>query len=49
LREVLCDGVSLSPAPDMLFQLFSYITGGERRIKARALANGDDPEHRLIG
>ncbi|HLA20285.1 MAG TPA: sulfite reductase subunit alpha, partial [Pseudolabrys sp.] len=44
LREVLCDGVSLSPAPDMLFQLFSYITGGERRIKARALANGDDPD-----
>ena len=44
LREVLLDGVSLSPAPDMLFQLFSYITGGERRIKARALANGDDPD-----
>ena len=44
LREVLFDGVSLSPAPDMLFQLFSYITGGERRIKARALANGDDPD-----
>ena len=33
LREVLLDGVSLSPAPDMLFQLFSYITGGERRQK----------------
>ena len=44
LRECLLDGVSLSPAPDMLFQLFSYITGGERRIKARALANGDDPD-----
>jgi sulfite reductase (NADPH) flavoprotein alpha-component len=44
LRESLLDGVSLSPAPDMLFQLFSYITGGERRIKARALANGDDPD-----
>ena len=37
LREVLIDGVSLSPAPDMLFQLFSYITGGERRQKAKAL------------
>ncbi|MBI1201838.1 MAG: sulfite reductase subunit alpha [Rhodopseudomonas sp.] len=44
LREVLIDGVSLSPAPDMLFQLFSYITGGERRQKARLLSNGDDPD-----
>ncbi len=44
LREVLIDGVSLSPAPDMLFQLFSYITGGERRQKARALSTGDDPD-----
>jgi sulfite reductase (NADPH) flavoprotein alpha-component len=44
LREVLTDGVSLSPAPDMLFQLFSYITGGERRKKARALSTGDDPD-----
>jgi sulfite reductase (NADPH) flavoprotein alpha-component len=44
LREVLIDGVSLGPAPDMLFQLFSYITGGERRQKARALAAGDDPD-----
>ena len=44
LREVLTDGVSLSPAPDMLFQLFSYITGGERRQKAKALASGEDPD-----
>jgi sulfite reductase (NADPH) flavoprotein alpha-component len=44
LREVLIDGVALSPAPDMLFQLFSYITGGERRQKARLLSNGDDPD-----
>jgi sulfite reductase (NADPH) flavoprotein alpha-component len=44
LREVLTDGVSLSPAPDMLFQLFSYITGGERRIKAKSLAAGEDPD-----
>ncbi len=44
LREVLLDSVSLSPAPDMLFQLYSYITGGERRKKARALASGDDPD-----
>jgi sulfite reductase (NADPH) flavoprotein alpha-component len=44
LRQCLTDGVSLSPAPDMLFQLFSYITGGERRKKSRALANGEDPD-----
>ena len=44
LREVLTDGVSLSPAPDILFQLISYITGGERRKKAQALAEGRDPD-----
>ena len=44
LREVLTDGVSLSPAPDMLFQLISYLTGGERRQKAKALAAGMDPD-----
>ena len=44
LRDVLTDGVSLSPAPDMLFQLYSYITGGERRKKAKALGNGEDPD-----
>jgi sulfite reductase (NADPH) flavoprotein alpha-component len=44
LREVLRESVSLSPAPDMLFQLYSYVTGGERRKKARALAAGDDPD-----
>ena len=44
LRDVLTDGVSLAPAPDMLFQLFSYITGGERRQKAKALAAGEDPD-----
>ncbi len=44
LRETLIDGVSLGPAPDMLFQLLSYITGGERRLKAKALAAGEDPD-----
>jgi sulfite reductase (NADPH) flavoprotein alpha-component len=44
LKEVLTDGVSLSPAPDMLFQLVSYITGGERKAKAKALAEGKDPD-----
>jgi len=44
LRETLTDGVSLSPAPDMLFQLISYLTGADRRKKAHALANGQDPD-----
>jgi sulfite reductase (NADPH) flavoprotein alpha-component len=44
LRAVLIDGVSLGPAPDMLFQLVSYLTGGERRQKAKALADGGDPD-----
>ena len=44
LRDVLSDQVSLAPAPDALFQLFSYITGGEKKLKARALASGEDPD-----
>ena len=44
LRDVLINDVSLAPAPNSLFQLISYITGGERRQKARALAEGDDPD-----
>jgi sulfite reductase (NADPH) flavoprotein alpha-component len=44
LREVLIDGISLGPAPDMLFQLYSYITGGARRQAAKALSSGDNPD-----
>jgi len=44
LRAVLHDEVSLSPAPDSLFELLSYITGGTQREKARALAQGEDPD-----
>jgi sulfite reductase (NADPH) flavoprotein alpha-component len=44
LREVLTDEVSLSPAPDSMFELISFITGGAQREKARALAQGDDPD-----
>jgi sulfite reductase (NADPH) flavoprotein alpha-component len=44
LRDELTDGVSLAPAPDMLFQLISYVTGGERKLKAKALATGQDPD-----
>jgi sulfite reductase (NADPH) flavoprotein alpha-component len=44
LREVLISDVSLSPAPDTLFELFSFITGGAQREKARALGRGEDPD-----
>jgi sulfite reductase (NADPH) flavoprotein alpha-component len=44
LREVLTDEISLAPAPDSLFELISFITGGAQREKARALAQGDDPD-----
>jgi sulfite reductase (NADPH) flavoprotein alpha-component len=44
LRDVLIDGVSLGAAPDMLFQLYSYIAGGGRRQKAKALSTGEDPD-----
>ena len=44
LREALQDDVSLSPAPDSLFELLSYLTGGAQREKARALAQGEDPD-----
>src|SRR4051794_19802820 len=44
LREVLQDEVSLAPAPDSLFELLSFITGGKQREKARALAQGEDPD-----
>jgi sulfite reductase (NADPH) flavoprotein alpha-component len=44
LREVLIEDVSLSPAPDTLFELFSYLTGGKQRDRARALARGEDPD-----
>ena len=44
LREVLVSDVSLAPAPDSLFELLSFITGGGQREKARALAQGEDPD-----
>src|SRR5258708_14768672 len=28
----------------MLFQLYSYVTGGERRQRAKALSGGGDPD-----
>ncbi len=44
LREELTYGASLSPAPDMLFELISHMTGGERKQKAKQLAGGKDPD-----
>jgi len=44
LRDVLTDSVTLGVAPDSLFQLYSYITGGDRRLKAKALSSGEDPD-----
>jgi sulfite reductase (NADPH) flavoprotein alpha-component len=44
LRDVLHGDVSLSPAPDSLFELLSFISGGAAREKARALAQGGDPD-----
>jgi len=44
LREVLHEDVSLSPAPDKLFELMSFISGGALREKATLLARGDDPD-----
>ena len=44
LRDTLLDARDLGPAPDALFQLFSYASGGETRRKAKALAAGEDPD-----
>ncbi|HEY0236719.1 MAG TPA: sulfite reductase subunit alpha [Afipia sp.] len=44
LRDVLVEDVSLAPAPDTLFELMSFITGGVLREKATALAKGEDPD-----
>lgn len=43
-RDALIEDYSLGLAPDMLFELMSYIVGGERRKKAQALAKGQDPD-----
>ncbi|WP_029352928.1 sulfite reductase subunit alpha [Bosea sp. 117] len=42
--DVLANDVALGAAPDGLFQLLTYLTGGEMRRKARALAAGEDPD-----
>jgi sulfite reductase (NADPH) flavoprotein alpha-component len=44
LRQSLIEDYALGLAPDMLFELTSYIVGGDRRKKAKALAKGLDPD-----
>jgi sulfite reductase (NADPH) flavoprotein alpha-component len=44
LREALISRRALGPAPDALFQLISFVTGGAARAKAQALARGEDPD-----
>lgn len=44
LRDALLDELALGSAPDTLFELISYLVGGERRRLAGSLAKGDDPE-----
>lgn len=43
-RDALLTQYSLGQAPDMLFELASYIVGGSRRQKLKALAKGADPD-----
>jgi sulfite reductase (NADPH) flavoprotein alpha-component len=44
LRRLLHEDLSLAPAPDALFELISFVSGGATREKARALAQGGDPD-----
>lgn len=44
LHAYLAREASLGMAPDALFELISYITGGERKAKAKLLAKGEDPD-----
>ena len=44
LRQALIEDYALGAAPDMLFELISYMVGGERRRKAKLLAKGGDPD-----
>ena len=43
-RQALIEDYALGAAPDMLFELISYMVGGERRQRAKLLAKGGDPD-----
>lgn len=44
IRERLIEDYALGAAPDALFELLGYLTGGVKRRKAKALAKGEDPD-----
>lgn len=44
LKQALIEDYALGTPPDILFELVSYMTGGDRRRKAKALAKGQDPD-----
>jgi sulfite reductase (NADPH) flavoprotein alpha-component len=44
ILDALTEDYALGLAPDMLFELMSCLVGGERRMKAKALAAGEDPD-----
>jgi sulfite reductase (NADPH) flavoprotein alpha-component len=44
IRDALMEDYALGVAPDMLFELISYLVGGERRQEAKMLAKGQDPD-----
>lgn len=43
-RDALLSDYALGLAPDMLFEFASYMVGGARRQKLKALAKGQDPD-----
>ncbi len=43
-RQALLEDYALGLAPDMLFEFASYMVGGPRRQKLKALAKGQDPD-----
>jgi sulfite reductase (NADPH) flavoprotein alpha-component len=43
MRQALSEDYALGVVPDALFELIGYVTGGDRRRKAKALARGADP------
>ena len=44
LRQALTQDYALGAPPDILFELVSYMVGGDRRVRAKAMAKGGDPE-----
>ena len=49
IRQALIEDYALGSVPDALFELIGYVSGGERRRKAKALARGEDPDGDAAG